>query len=167
MDYQTFKFIAVAGILYAIFHFSYHQIPDEVLSKKIYPTVIGHPTALIINTITPDRNVQVNDQSIISKKAKMNIVRGCDGSGVWFMLSAAIIGFGAKMRETLIGLFFGTITVYLINQVRIAGLYYIIEYNRSWFQPVHVYYAPTLIIFLIAVFFLFWTRWVTNENIAS
>ena len=48
----------------------------------------------------------------------MNIVRGCDGSGVWFMLSAAIIGFGAKMRETLIGLFLGTITVYLINQVR-------------------------------------------------
>ncbi len=163
MDLKTFKFIAISGILYGIFHFSYHQISDETLSKTIYPSIIGKPTASIINTITPDRNIQINDHSIISKRAKMNIVRGCDGSGVWFMLSAAIIGFGAKFRETLIGLFLGTITVYIINQVRIVGLYYVIEYNRAWFQPVHVYYAPTLIIFLIAIFFLFWSRWATKN----
>jgi exosortase/archaeosortase family protein len=80
------------------------------------------------------------------------------------MLSAAIIGFGASFRHTLWGFVLGTITVYLINQVRIVGLYYVIEHNRAWFPPVHTYYAPTLIIFLIAGFFLIWTRWATAES---
>ena len=159
MDFQTFRFITIAALLYGAFHFAYHKIPDEVLSTKIYPNVIGHFAADTINAITPDRNVTIKDNSIISKTAKLNIVRGCDGSGVWFMLSAAILGFGASFRHTLVGFVLGTVTVYLINQVRIVGLYYVIEHNRAWFPPVHTYYAPTLIIFLIAGFFLVWTRW--------
>lgn len=167
MDFQTFRFIAIAAILYGAFHFAYHKIPDEVLSNKIYPNVIGHFAANTINTLTPERNVTVKNNAIISKAAKLNIVRGCDGSGVWFMLTAAILGFGASVRHTIIGFVLGTLTVYLINQVRIVGLFYIIEYNRAWFPPVHTYYAPTLIIFLIAGFFLVWTRWSSNDGLAT
>ncbi|MDG1293221.1 MAG: exosortase family protein XrtM [Pseudomonadales bacterium] len=167
MDFQTFRFIAIAAILYGAFHFAYHKVPDEVLSTKIYPNVIGHFAANTINTLTPDRNVTVKDHSIISKKAKLNIVRGCDGSGVWFMLTAAILGFGASVRHTIIGFVLGTLTVYLINQVRIVGLFYVIEYNRAWFPPVHTYFAPTLIIFLVAGFFLVWTRWSSNDEVAT
>ena len=172
MDFQTFRFITIAALLYGAFHFAYHKIPDEVLSTKVYPNVIGHFAASTINTLTPERNVIIKDHSIISKTAKLNIVRGCDGSGVWFMLSAAILGFGASFRHTLIGFVLGTLTVYLINQVRIVGLYYVIEHNRAWFPPIHTYYAPTLIIFLIAGFFLVWTRWssageLTTENVTA
>ena len=167
MDFQTFRFIAIAAILYGAFHFAYHKVPDEVLSTKIYPNVIGHFAANTINTLTPDRNVTVKDHAIISKAAKLNIVRGCDGSGVWFMLTAAIVGFGASVRHTIVGFVLGTLTVYLINQVRIVGLFYVIEYNRAWFPPVHTYYAPTLIIFLIAGFFLAWTRWCSKDELAT
>ena len=159
VDFQSFRFIVVAGILYAAFHFAYNQIPDDYLRNTIYPNVIGHAAAETIKTLTPDRTVVVSNNALISPRAKMNIVRGCDGSGVWFMLSAAIIGFGASFRQTITGLEAGTITDYIINQIRIVGLYYVIEHNRAWFPPVHTYYAPTLIIILIAGFFLFWTRW--------
>lgn len=167
MDVQTFRFITIAALLYGAFHFAYHKIPDDVLSTKIYPNVIGYFAADTIRFLTPDRTVLVVDNAIISKKAKLNIVRGCDGSGVWFMLMAAILGFGASIRHTLIGLVLGTLTVYLINQVRIVGLFYVIEYNRAWFPPIHTYYAPTLIIFLIAAFFLTWTRWSMDEESTS
>ncbi len=163
MDFQSFRFIIVAGILYAAFHFAYNQIPDDYLRNTIYPNVIGHAAAKTIKTLTPDRTVVVSNNALISPRAKMNIVRGCDGSGVWFMLSAAIIGFGASFRQTITGLVAGTITVYIINQIRIVGLYYIIEHNRAWFPPVHTYYAPTLIIILVAGFFLLWTRWTMDQ----
>jgi exosortase family protein XrtM len=164
VDFQTLRFIVVAALLYGAFHFAYHKVPDDVLSNTIYPNVIGHFAAKTINTITPDRNVKVHNNAILSKKAKLNIVRGCDGSGVLFMLTAAILGFGASFRKTIIGLLLGTLTVYLINQVRIVGLYYVVEHNRAWFPPVHTYYAPTLIIFLVAGFFLIWTRWATASE---
>ena len=167
MDFQTLRFIVVASVLYGLFHFGYHKIPDDVLRTQIYPNVIGHAAAATINTITPDREVWVKDHAIISPKARLNIVRGCDGSGVLFMLCAAILGFGANLRQTLAGLATGILTVYLINQVRIVGLYYVVEHNRLWFPPVHTYYAPTLIILLIAAFFLAWTRWVTQQEQAA
>lgn len=165
MDFKTIRFIVLASALYGLFHFAYYKIPNDVLGNKIYPAVIGNLAAEVINTVTPDRNVKAHNNALISKKAKLNIVRGCDGSGVLFMLTAAILGFGATFRQTIIGLALGIATVYLINQVRIIGLFYLIEYNRMWFPPVHTYYAPTLIILLISGFFLLWTRWVVNEQL--
>ena len=159
MDTQTLRFVVIAAVLYGLFHLAYHKIPDDTLRKVIYPNVIGHAAAKVINTMTPDRKVRVRDNSIISSKAVLNIVRGCDGSGVWFMLMAAIIGFGGRIRHIVAGLLLGTAVVYVINQVRIIGLYYLVEWDRTWFPPVHTYYAPTLIIFLIAAYFLWWTRW--------
>ena len=164
VDFHTLRFVVAAAVLYGVFHFAYHKIDDDTLRTKIYPNLIGHPAAKVINTMTPDRNVRVRDNTISSNKAVLNIVRGCDGSGVWFMLMAAIIGFGAKFKQLLVGVVLGTLVVYLINQVRIIGLYYLIEWNRMYFPPVHTYYAPTLIIFLIAAFFLWWTRWSIQDS---
>ncbi len=167
VDFRTLRFILIASILYGVFHFAYHKVPDQVLSTKVYPAIIGKLAEKTINTITPDRNIRAINHSLISSKAKLNIVRGCDGSGVLFMLTAAIIGFGASLRKTVIGLALGITTVYAINQIRIVGLYYVIEYNRAWFPPLHTYYAPTLIILLVAAFFLFWTRWAVADDAAQ
>ncbi|MGB5325354.1 MAG: exosortase family protein XrtM [Pseudomonadales bacterium] len=167
MDIQTLRFVIIAAVLYGVFHWAYHQVPDDKLKTVIYPNVIGHAAAKVINTVTPDRNVRVNDNSIISRKAVLNIVRGCDGSGVWFMLMAAVLGFGGRIKHVLAGLVLGTFVVYAINQVRIIGLYYLVEWNRAWFPAVHTYYAPTLIIFLIAAFFLWWTRWSMQSSKVS
>ena len=57
VDFQSFRFIVVAGILYAAFHFAYNQIPDDYLRNTIYPNVIGHAAAKTIKTLTPDRKV--------------------------------------------------------------------------------------------------------------
>lgn len=137
----------------------YHKVPDDTLRKTIYPNVIGHAAAKVINTVTPEHRVRVHENKLSSGSTVLNIVRGCDGSGVWFMLMAAVLGFGARFKATIFGLLFGTLVVYIVNQIRIVGLFYVVEHNRMWFPPVHTYYAPTLIILIIAIFFLWWTRW--------
>ena len=160
MDFRTIKFVAIASVLYGVFYGVYtFVVTDDFLRKSVYPTIIGHPSAKVINAITPDRNVRVHENKLSSRKAVLNIVRGCDGSGVWFMLMAAVLGFGARLKPTLAGLVLGTLVVYLINEVRIIGLFYLVEWKRSLFPVVHTYFAPTLIILLIAGFFLWWTQW--------
>ena len=157
----------ISGILYGLFHLGYNNVPDDFLRKSLYPTVIGHPAAKVINTITPDRNAVVHENKISSRKAILNIVRGCDGSGVWFMLMAAVLGFGARFKSLLVGILLGTVVVYLINQIRIIGLFYLVEWKRHLFPVVHTYYAPTLIILLIAGFFLWWTQWSMKQDRAA
>ncbi|MBT8140050.1 MAG: exosortase family protein XrtM [Gammaproteobacteria bacterium] len=167
MDTQTLRFVLIAAVLYGLFHLAYHRIPDKTLQSVIYPNIIGHVAAKVINTFTPDRKVRVKDNKIMSSKAVLNIVRGCDGSGVWFMLMAAVLGFGGRIKHVVVGLVLGTLVVYTINQIRIVGLYYLVEWNRMYFPAVHTYYAPTLIIFLIAAFFLWWTRWSIQSSTES
>lgn len=196
MDFRTISFVAIAGLLYGLLHQYYtHGIDDEVLRKSLYPTVIGQPAVKVINTMTPERRAKSSDNKISSRKAVLNIVRGCDGSGVWFMLLAAVFAFGitqnnsiaasnarfressknlanvpraimaffyanvARSLEVIIGLLLGTIVVYLVNQIRIVGLFYLVEWDRTLFPVVHTYFAPTLIILIIAGFFLWWTQW--------
>lgn len=164
MDFRTIKFVLIAGLLYGVFYGLYtYVVTDDYLRKTLYPNVIGHPAAKVINTITPERNARVHENKISSSKAVLNIVRGCDGSGVWFMLMAAVLGFGAKLKPTIMGLVLGTLTVYLINQTRIVGLFYLVEWKRTLFPVVHTYFAPTLIILLIAGFFLWWTQWAMDS----
>ncbi len=167
MDSQTLRFVIIAAVLYGAFHWAYHKVPDSTLRTIIYPNVIGHAAVKVINTITPDRRAIVNENRISSGRTVLNIVRGCDGSGVWFMLIAAVLGFGARFKATLVGLLLGTAVVYLVNQVRIIGLFYLVEWKRSLFPVVHTYYAPTLIILIIAGFFLWWTQWSTQLQQAN
>lgn len=167
MDIKTLRFVAVAAILYGLLHFLYHLIPDSTLRTTIYPNIIGHPSAAMINAITPERDIRIKDNKIISNKATLNIVRGCDGSGVWFMLIAAVIAFWSGIKQTFVGLLAGTAVVYIINQLRIVGLFYVVEYNRDWFDPFHVYFFPSLIILIIASLFLIWAKWATNLDRAS
>lgn len=164
MDFQTLRFIIVAAILYGAMHFVYHKVPDETLRTVIYPNLIGHAAAATINTLTPDRKIRVFENKISSNKAVLNIVRGCDGSGILFMITAATLGFGARFKQTIVGLILGTALVYVVNQIRIVGIYYLIEYNRAWFPAMHTYYAPTLIVFIVAGYFLWWSRWATVHD---
>ncbi|MBT8149208.1 MAG: hypothetical protein KJO24_04715, partial [Gammaproteobacteria bacterium] len=72
MDFHTLRFVVVAAALYGLFHWAYHQIDDDTLRTKIYPNVIGHAAAKVINTFTPERNVRVRDNTIASNKAVLN-----------------------------------------------------------------------------------------------
>lgn len=197
MDTQTIRFVIIAAALYGLFHWAYLNVPDDSLRKVVYPNVIGHAAAKVITTATPKYKVTIRDNTIRSGSTILNIVRGCDGSGVWFMLMSAIIGFGiaqnagmgrdkeeykaslqdpnsatvasrinaaalgivARSKEIIGGILIGTIVVYIINQIRIVGLFYLVDWKRSLFPVVHTYFAPTLIILIIAGFFLWWTQW--------
>jgi len=201
LDTHTIRFVIIAAALYGLFHAAYLKVPDENLRKVVYPNIIGHAAAKVITIATPKYKVRVKDNTIRSGSTILNIVRGCDGSGVWFMLMSAVIGFGiaqqsrigrnlnddetaamdaaviqsstgissrfkaaclgiaARTKEMLVGLLLGSLVVYIINQIRIVGLFYLVDWKRSLFPVVHTYFAPTLIILIIAGFFLWWTQW--------
>jgi len=141
LDRHTISFVLLAGIIYAALHFAYHKVPDDYLRKTVYPNVIGHTAVNIINTATPDRNASVNDNRILSGNTILN----------------------TRLPEIISGLILGSLAVYLINQTRIIGLFYLVEWRRELFPVVHTYFAPTLIILLVAGFFLWWTQWAIDR----
>jgi len=80
---------------YGMFHVLYFLIPMAVLHDQIYPLLFGHPTVSIISALQPAEAVQASANRIASPRAILEIVRGCDGSGVLFLITAAILAFPA------------------------------------------------------------------------
>jgi exosortase family protein XrtM len=83
-------------------------------------------------------------------------VRGCDGSGVILLLVAAIITVRTTIKRTLLGIVGAIALVYVLNQLRIVAIYFVVSRWRPWFTPVHVYFIPTLMILVGALYFAVW-----------
>ncbi len=146
-----FSFIAV----YSVFHLMYFYVPDETL-KQIYYDYLVTISADLINFFAPEERVFARNNSLLSARANLEVVRGCDGAGVMFLMTAAILVFSASLKRKLIGLLAGLALVYVLNQIRIISLYFIVVYQRDWFLPVHTYVAPSFIILFCSLFFMWW-----------
>lgn len=143
-------------LIYAVLYAGYTRLPDSFLRDVVYLQAIGQVCAASINAIAPEEGVRAYDNVVGSSKAALEIVRGCDGIGTLLLVIAAVLAFPTFWRHKLVGMALGFATVYLINIVRISGLYFINAYRPEWFLPVHTYYAPTLIVVLCCLFFVLW-----------
>lgn len=151
-------------LCYGLLHALYFMVPIPVLQDSVYPALFGHPTAAVIGWLAPDEAVTVLANRLSSPRAALDIVRGCDGSGVLFLVAAAVLAFPAGWRARISGVLLGALLVYGLNLVRLGGLYFIAAYHKSWFQPLHTYFIPTLLIVLVALFYLRWLAHVAPDE---
>ena len=142
--------------IYALLHYAYFKIPDELFREVIYSHGFVAPCTNLIHWILPDERVSVVQNHLVSPRADLEIVRGCDGAGALFLVVAALLVFPATFQRKLLGLGLGILLMYGLNLARITGLYFLIAYQRDWFPLVHTYLAPTLIILLACLFFAWW-----------
>lgn len=50
----------------------------------------------------------------------------------------------------------GAVLVYALNLARLVGLYFVAAYHLPWFLPLHTYFIPSLLIVIVALFFMWW-----------
>jgi exosortase family protein XrtM len=161
---KAFLFLLLFLFFYSLFHYGYYLIPDDTLRNTVYQEGITRVSADLINWITPQEQAQAAQNRIQSRAAILEIVRGCDGAGVLFLVLSAILAFPTSVKRKLVGLVLGLSFTYLLNQARIIALYYITAYQHQWFLPSHTYLFPTLIIILCSLFFLWWARSGSNHT---
>ena len=149
------QFLQFIGF-YGVFHYAYFLVPDEIFREVIYYRGVGLVCADMVNSFFPLEDVTAVQNHLISSRANLEIVRGCDGAGALFLVIAAILAFPSTLGRKAIGLVLGVLLMYSLNLVRIGGLYFVVAYHRDWFQVVHTYLAPTLIIALGCLFFAWW-----------
>lgn len=146
-------------VCYGVFHALYFWIPIDVLHDEIYPRLFGQPAVAMIDALQPAEAVSAQANRLSSPRAALEIVRGCDGSGVLFLVCAAVLAFPTSWRARLAGVLFGAALVYALNLLRLAGLYFVAAYRPPWFLPLHTYFVPMLLIVAMALFYLAWLGW--------
>jgi len=94
----------------------------------------------------------------------VSIEAGCNGVEAGIVLVGAMLAFPATWREKLIGIAVGMFTVQALNLLRIVTLFYLGQWNETWFEWAHLYLWQALIMLDVLAVFLFWLRWLTARR---
>lgn len=160
--HEWLQFMLFTGC-YSLLNYGYFKIPVELFMNVIYYHGVVAICADLINWIAPMEQVLAQHNHVLSSKADLEIVRGCDGAGVLFLLVSAIVVFPANWHRKLLGLILGISLVYSLNLLRVSGLYFVIAYHPDWFLLIHTYLAPTLMIIIGCCYFAWWAFGSTNR----
>jgi exosortase family protein XrtM len=116
------------------------------------------PAAYAINQLTPDVHAYVRGSHLKSAgSGGINIVNGCDGTELLFLLIAGFAAAPLTTRSRLVGIIIGIPLVYLLNQARILALFYSARRDAEWFDALHGFIAPIVLILIIGAYFYAWT----------
>jgi exosortase family protein XrtM len=117
-----------------------------------------NPSAGLINLFTPQEQVLVKQQLLLSPYAGLVVQKGCEGMEGFFLLCAAIVAFRATLGKKLWGVLAGLGVIMLLNISRIVSLYYVLRFQKSAFSVLHGYLWPGFIVLIGALYFLWWTE---------
>ncbi len=113
--------------------------------------------AFVIGVLDTPARVRAEGPRLISPEARLLVLRGCEGTELYFLWIAGILAFPAPWRYRVAGLLAGILAAFCLNQVRVVGLFYIVRDYRQHFELAHAYVAPTLFVVLLGLMFWRWT----------
>ncbi len=94
----------------------------------------------------------------------VSIQPGCNGIEAMICLTAAIFAFPASFKSKLYGLFFGFLAIQILNIIRIISLFYLLQWNKEWFEWAHLYLWQALIILDALIVFIIWVRFLPESS---
>jgi len=94
----------------------------------------------------------------LSNGFAVEIQPGCNGIEALIILFAAMFAFPAPLKSKFIGFGIGFAAIQLLNLVRIISLFYLGQWNMTWFEWFHLYLWQALIILDALVVWLVWLR---------
>ncbi len=136
------------------------EVLKPVQDHVILPFTAGlaHVSVFIIELF--DSGVESMGKVIrdIDSGFAVSIEPGCNGVEALIILFAAIFAFPAPLKHKLIGFAIGFVAIQSLNLVRIISLFYMGQWNMTWFNWFHLYLWQALIILDALVVWLIWLR---------
>lgn len=151
---RTVVFLAVFAVLQGLWGAARGTVVERVAIDGI---TVASAVALI-DLATPEVHAVAAGTRIRAPGGGINILNGCEGVEVLFLLVAALCAFPLSPRRRLAGIVAGALFVFAINQVRILALFYAFRADKSLFALLHGTVAPVVVIALTGAFFLAWTK---------
>ena len=130
-----------------------HHIVDP------FTTSLAHVSAFITHFF--DGRVEAHGKQLMNAATgyAVTIERGCNGVEAVIILVSAMLAFPAPWKNRLIGIALGFVAIQALNLVRIISLFYLGQWNQTWFEWFHLYLWQALIIIDALVVFLIWLRY--------
>ncbi len=145
--------VAIFIGVFAILQWVWGEARNTWVERLVIHEATVKPAAALIRTITPDVDARPVAASIKASGGGLNILNGCEGTEVMFLLAAAFAAVRMNWRRKLMGLGLGLGFVFLLNQARILALFYAFRDARPLFDLLHTTVLPAALIAAVALYF--------------
>ena len=147
------------GVFLAIFlalQSGYGASRGGALERAVIDVATVKSAVLLIGWITPEVGARADGPRIKAPGGGLNVLNGCEGTDVVFLLTAAMLISPLAWRWRLAGLAVGLPLVFVLNQGRVLALFYAYRSDRAWFELLHGVVAPLALIVVVGAFFAWW-----------
>ncbi len=153
-------FLLILGVLFVA------ELLQPVDQHVIEPFtgVIAHVCAWLVSTFDSHTMAIGKELHSTTNGFAISIERGCNGVEAVIILVSAMLAYPAPWRYKLLGIGAGFVAIQALNLVRIISLFYLGQWNRTWFDWFHMYLWQALIVLDALVAFLVWLRWLPASS---
>lgn len=139
---------------------------EPVRQGLIQPFTAGLATLSAAFLHILDPNVIADGIVIASLKTgeSVAILAGCNGVEAMICLTAALLAYPTTAYQRIVGLVVGYLAIQSLNIMRIISLFYLLQWNKHWFEWSHLYLWQGLLFLDVLITFMLWIRWVTHQN---
>src|SRR5271154_23462 len=106
-------------VLFAVLQLSWQACTDSSASRTLIEKGIVAPAVYIIDRATPDVGAYAIGSRLRSPGGSINIINGCDGMELLFLLIAGFVAAPLAWRTRSLGVLAGIPLIYILNQGRI------------------------------------------------
>lgn len=156
MMWRTAIFLAVFALLQGWYSTAAR---DTWIERMVIDQVTVQSAASLIQSFDPSVGVQPVGSRLHAPGGGINVINGCEGIDVMFLMIAAMLVAPIPMKARLAGMVLGILVTLALNQVRVIGLFYAYRMDRGVFDMLHGVVAPMLLIIAMAGYFVLWLNW--------
>jgi len=94
----------------------------------------------------------------------VSIEAGCNGVEATIVLIAAVVAYPASWRARFAAIGLGFLAIQVMNIARIISLFYLGNWNMDFFEWIHLYLWPALIMLDVLIVFILYLRYLTAHG---
>jgi exosortase H (IPTLxxWG-CTERM-specific) len=158
------RFILLFLVLLAALFVAELTRPVDVHVIEPFTSLVARVSQALVASV--DADVIAQGKILRSTRAggfAISIERGCNGVEAVIIVIAAMLAFPAPWKHKLVGIVLGFFAIQGLNLVRIVSLFYLGQWNRTWFDWFHLYLWQALIVLDALVVFLVWLRYLPHD----
>jgi exosortase/archaeosortase family protein len=148
------RMVIVFVVVFFTLQFGWESCRGTALERLLIDSATVTPAVWVIDQIWPAYGVKAQANSIVAPAGRINILNGCEGLELMFLLCAAFAAYPMAWRRRAVGIGLGFVLAYLANQGRLAALWYAYVHDRSLFGLLHGTIAPLMLVALCLLYFI-------------
>lgn len=152
MLWRAAAFVALFALLQTL----YGAARGTWVERLVIDQMTVQTAAWLIDAAAPSVGVTAEGSRLRAPGGGINVINGCEGVDVAFLMACAMLVAPQSMRARLGGLLVGSAVVFMLNQARVVGLFYAFRNDRALFDMLHGVLAPLLLIIAAGGFFVVW-----------